>query len=52
MANQSVNLPSGFGGLMRFTEEYSSVFTLRPSYVLVFIALIVAFRIFLSIFLK
>jgi preprotein translocase subunit Sec61beta len=52
MADQSVNLPSGFGGLMRFTEEYSSVFTLRPSYVLVFIGLIVAFRVFLGMFLK
>jgi hypothetical protein len=52
MADQSVNLPSGFGGLMRFTEEYSSVFTMKPSYVIFFVVLIVAFRVFLSIFLK
>jgi len=52
MAEQSVNLPSGFGGLMRFTEEYSSVFTMKPSYVILFVVLIVAFRVFLSIFLK
>jgi len=52
MADQNVNLPSGFGGLMRFTEEYTSIFTLRPSYVIFFVIMIVAFRVFLSIFLK
>ncbi len=52
MSEKNVSLPSGFGGLMRFTEEYTSVFTLRPSYVMVFVALIIAFRVFLGIFLK
>ncbi|MFH1365448.1 MAG: hypothetical protein ABIH28_02610 [archaeon] len=52
MADQNVSLPSGFGGLMRFTEEYTSVFTLKPSYIMVFVGLIIAFRVFLGIWFK
>lgn len=52
MADQNVSLPSGFGGLMRFSEEYTSIFTLRPSYVTVFIILIIVFRVFLGIWFK
>lgn len=44
MADQQVNLPAGFGGLMRFGEEYESKFNLKPSHVIIFVALIVAFR--------
>ncbi|MEX0932783.1 MAG: hypothetical protein WDZ77_01655 [Candidatus Pacearchaeota archaeon] len=50
MANQSVNIPSGFGGLMRFNEGYESFFTLKPSHVIIFVALIVFFRIGLEVF--
>lgn len=52
MADTSVNLPSGFGGLMRFTEEYTSVLTLNPSYVLLFVVAIIAFRVFLGFFFR
>jgi len=31
-----VNLPGGFGGLMRFSEEYESAFNLKPTYVIGF----------------
>ena len=48
MANNSINLPSGFGGLVRFNEEYDSKFNLKPVHVIVFVAVIVAFRIFLG----
>ncbi|MBU4070391.1 MAG: preprotein translocase subunit Sec61beta [Nanoarchaeota archaeon] len=48
MANNQVSMPSGFGGLMRFNEEYASKFNLKPMHVMVFIVLIVAFRIFLG----
>ena len=48
MANNPVNLPSGFGGLVRFNEEYDSKFNLKPVHVIVFVAVIVAFRIFLG----
>lgn len=45
-----VNLPGGFGGLMRFNEEYSSYINLKPMHVVLFIMLIVAFRIALPLF--
>jgi preprotein translocase subunit Sec61beta len=52
MADNSVNMPSGFGGLMRFKEEYSSIFNLKPIHVIAFIILIIVFRILLGVFLK
>lgn len=48
MAENKVNLPAGFGGLMRFSEEYESYFNLKPTHVIVFVVLIVAFRVFLE----
>ena len=47
MASTGINVPSGFGGLMRFSEEYESKFNLKPTYVIVFIILIIGFRILL-----
>jgi len=52
MVNSGVNVPSGMGGLTRFKEEYQSKFNLKPTHVLVFILLIIAFRIALQIFVK
>jgi preprotein translocase subunit Sec61beta len=52
MADSGVNVPSGFGGLVRFKEEYQSKFNLKPTHVVVFIVLIVTFRIVLQIFVK
>ena len=49
MADNRINLPGGFGGLMRFNEEYESMFNLKPTHVIVFIVLIVVFRIGLEI---
>ena len=49
MADNSVNLPGGFGGLTRFREEYDSRFKLKPSHVVVFVLLIVAFRVLLPV---
>jgi len=51
MAQSGVQLPSGFGGLTRFNEEYESRFSLKPAHVVVFVILIVAFRVFLANFL-
>jgi preprotein translocase subunit Sec61beta len=48
--NKGVNIPSGFGGLTRFGDEYESKFNLKPSHVVVFILIIIAFRVFLGIF--
>jgi len=50
MADNSVNMPAGFGGLMRFSEEYESKFNLKPTHVIGFIILIIAFRVFLGLF--
>lgn len=49
--DNKVQMPGGFGGLMRFSEEYSSRFNLKPTYVIAFIILIIIFRIFLGVFL-
>jgi preprotein translocase subunit Sec61beta len=52
MAQQGINMPGGFGGLMRFSEEYSSKINLKPSHVIIFIVLIVIFRITLPFIFK
>jgi len=52
MAESGINVPSGFGGLVKFKEEYESKFNLKPMHVIVFIILIVAFRIALPLFIK
>ncbi len=52
MADDKVNMPSGAGGLVRFKEEYGSMFNLKPVHVIVFVILIVMFRIGLQIFIK
>jgi preprotein translocase subunit Sec61beta len=52
MADDNINMPSGFGGLVRFKEEYESKFNLKPIHVVLFVILIVAFRIVLPFFIK
>jgi hypothetical protein len=50
MADNQVNMPGGFGGLTRFSDEYKSYFNLKPTHVIGFILLIIAFRILLGMF--
>lgn len=52
MADSGINVPSGFGGLVKFKEEYKSKFNLKPTHIIVFIILIVLFRISLSFIFK
>jgi len=52
MADNTVNIPSGFGGLMRFKEEYASKFNLKPIHVIAFIIIVIVFRILLGVFIK
>ena len=52
MADNSINMPGGFGGLTRFSEEYESKFMLKPIHVIVFLILIVGLRIALPLFFK
>lgn len=42
-----INLPGGFGGLMRYSEEYSSYINLKPSHVVIMIILFLGLRILL-----
>lgn len=51
MAQQGVNLPQGFSGLVRYNESYSSKFSLKPMHVVLFVILIVGFRFLLPFFL-
>lgn len=50
MASESVQMPGGFGGLTRFSEEYASKINLKPIHIIIFVALIVAFRFILGLF--
>jgi len=50
MANQGISMPSGMGGLIRYNEEYKSRFMLKPTYIIIFIILIIAFVVALKIF--
>jgi len=50
MAENKINMPSGFGGLMRYQEEYESKFNLKPTHVVIFIILIIALRVVLPFF--
>ena len=50
MAKDSIGVPSGFGGLMRYNEEYDSKFKLKPTHVIAFIILIIILVIALNIF--
>ena len=52
MSDSGVNIPSGMGGLVKFKEEYESKFNLKPVHIVVFVILIVIFRIALGIFVK
>ena len=50
MAQQSINMPSGFGGLMRYKEEYNSKLKISPTHVILLIILVIAFVLSMSIF--
>ena len=43
MADNKINMPSGFGGLMRYGDEYESKFKLSPKGVIVYIILVILF---------
>jgi len=50
MADNKISLPGGFGGLTRYSEEYSSKFNLKPLHIIIFIILILIFRVILPVF--
>ena len=50
MVDQQISMPSSFGGLMRYGEEYKSAFKISTTHVVVFIILIIAFVASMKIF--
>ncbi len=50
MTQQGIHMPSGSGGLMRYNEEYKSAFQLKPTHIILFIILIIAFVGILKLF--
>ncbi|MBU2504101.1 MAG: preprotein translocase subunit Sec61beta [Nanoarchaeota archaeon] len=48
MADNRISMPAGFGGLMRFDEEYKSKIMLQPIHIVAFVILIILFRVFLG----
>ncbi len=46
--DNKIQMPGGFGGLMRFSEEYKSKITLKPVHVIAFVLAVVAFRFLLE----
>ena len=49
MADNKVNMPSGFGGLTRYDAEYDSLINLKPTHVIAIIAIFVIVRIGLKL---
>ena len=47
---QKINMPAGFGGLMRYNEEYKSKIMLDPKHVIILIILAIIFVLSLKIF--
>jgi preprotein translocase subunit Sec61beta len=45
-----LNLPSGYGGLVRYNEEYPSKIMLKPAHVIAFVIAVVVFVIALKVF--
>lgn len=50
MAGDKINVPSGIGGLVRYSEEYTSKIKLKPEHVIVFIIIVIVFVTILKIF--
>ncbi len=47
--DNKINLPGGFGGLMRYSDEFESYINLKPIHVVAFIILIIGMRIALPL---
>lgn len=50
MADNKINMPGAFGGLMRYDEEYKSRFMITPGQVIGFIVAIIVIVLALKIF--
>ncbi len=52
MADDKIQMPAGFGGLMRFDEEYESKIMIKPAHVVAFVVFILVFRVALTFLIK
>jgi preprotein translocase subunit Sec61beta len=50
MAKDSINLPGGFGGLVRYNEEYDSKIKFKPAHIIIFVILVLLFVLVLKVF--
>ncbi|MEK6844347.1 MAG: preprotein translocase subunit Sec61beta [Nanoarchaeota archaeon] len=50
MADNKINMPGGFGGLMRYDDEYSSKFSISPGQVIGFVVIVILFVLVLKLF--
>ncbi len=49
MAREKINIPSSQGGLVRYFDTYRSKIEIKPSYVVILIALVIIIEIFLHL---
>ncbi|HUW44039.1 MAG TPA: hypothetical protein VMV95_03715 [Bacillota bacterium] len=47
-SDNKIQMPAGFGGLMRFDEEFKSKIMIKPIHVIGLVILIMVFRIILT----
>ncbi len=47
MADNKITMPSGMGGLVRYFDEYTSKFQLKPGYIIVIVVIIILIEILL-----
>ena len=47
---EKINMPSGFGGLVRYSEEYESKLKFKPAHVVGLVIAIILFSIILRLF--
>ena len=43
MADNQISIPQGFGGILRYSEEYESKIMLKPTHVIIFVILVIVF---------
>jgi preprotein translocase subunit Sec61beta len=44
MADDRISMPSGMGGLVRYFDEYKSSIRIKPSYIVLLVALVIVFE--------
>lgn len=44
------SMPAGFGGLMRYSEEYDSKLKFKPAHIIVFVIAVILFVVALKVF--